>query len=187
ELYTRWSARSLAIWKDFARQTKRRLFHKTGVLWLGNGADLYMQQLMDVLSKADIACDKLSGEEIRRNYPLLSFKDVGLGILEPESGVLMARTAVQALVHESKRQGVNYSLGFVLPPSGNRKLQAIYTSAGDCLSAGVFIFACGPWLPKLFPDLLGDRIRPTRQDVFFLGPPAGNDAFRSPKMPVWLQ
>src|SRR5262249_43829911 len=54
------------------------------------------------------------------------------------------------------------------------------------ISAGVFVFACGAWLPKLFPDLLSDRIFPTRQEVFFLGPPAGSEDFNSPRMPAWL-
>jgi len=48
------------------------------------------------------------------------------------------------------------------------------------------VFACGPWLPKVFPDLLGERIFPTRQEVFYFGPPAGDDRFRAPAMPVWV-
>jgi glycine/D-amino acid oxidase-like deaminating enzyme len=62
----------------------------------------------------------------------------------------------------------------------------IKTVTGDSMSAGTLIFCCGPWLPKIFPDLLGERIFPTRQEVFFLGASAGNMDFRPPKMPVWL-
>ena len=36
------------------------------------------------------------------------------------------------------------------------------------------IFAAGAWLPRLFPDLLADVIFPTRQEVFFFGPPPGD-------------
>jgi glycine/D-amino acid oxidase-like deaminating enzyme len=38
----------------------------------------------------------------------------------------------------------------------------------------------------LFPDLLAGRIHPTRQEVFFFGPPAGDARFAAPNMPVWL-
>ena len=186
ELYTRWSARSLAIWKNLARRTNLELFHRTGVLWLSDGGDRYTRQSLDVLNRAGIACERLSAAEIRCNYPQLSFGDVTWGILEPESGVLMARQAVQALVNECIGCGVEYSLAAVMPPSGTRKLETINTNAGGCLSAGVFIFACGPWLPTLFPDLLADQIRPSRQEVIFLGVPPGNDGFSAPKMPVWL-
>lgn len=107
-------------------------------------------------------------------------------VLEPESGVLMARRGVQAVISECVKDGVEYLCASALPPSVGGKLQAIRTSSGESISAGVFIFACGPWLPKLFPGLLDDRIHPTRQEVFFLGGPPGEDAFGSRKMPVWL-
>ena len=54
------------------------------------------------------------------------------------------------------------------------------------LSAGAFVFACGPWLPKLFPDLLGPLLRTTRQEVFFFGTPAGDRRFTPPAMPAWI-
>ncbi|MGB6679337.1 MAG: FAD-dependent oxidoreductase, partial [Terriglobales bacterium] len=46
-------------------------------------------------------------------------------------------------------------------------------------------FACGPWLSQLFPETIGARIRPTKQDVFFFGAPAGDARFAEPKLPVW--
>jgi glycine/D-amino acid oxidase-like deaminating enzyme len=63
---------------------------------------------------------------------------------------------------------------------------SIKTRDGDPISAGTFIFACGPWLAKIFPELLKERIFPARQEVFFLGPPPGCADFRPPQMPVWL-
>jgi sarcosine oxidase len=185
ELYTRMSARSLPHWKELAQRTGLELFHQTGVLWLSTDSDLYTRQLVDVLKKSGVDFEKLSAAEIACNYPQLSFPDVTWGVLEPNSGVLMARRSVQAVVSECVRNGVDFHLAAVSPPSGNGKLNSIHAGA-DSVSAGTFIFACGPWLPKIFPDLLGDRIHPTRQEVFFLGAPAGNDGFRPPKMPVWL-
>jgi glycine/D-amino acid oxidase-like deaminating enzyme len=48
------------------------------------------------------------------------------------------------------------------------------------------IFACGPWLPKLFPDVVGGRIVPTRQDVFFFAPNAGDTRFEGANLPAWV-
>lgn len=185
ELYTQWSARSLPVWKELARQTNQQLFHQTGVLWLSTESDFYTPQLLDVLKKTGTACQRLSAAEIKQNYPQLSFADVTWGVLEPQSGVLLARHSVQTVVNECIKAGVDFHLSACEVPSGTGNLQTI-RAGGDSISAGVFIFACGPWLPKMFPDLLADRIRPTRQEVFFLGVTPGNDAFRPPKMPVWL-
>ncbi len=57
---------------------------------------------------------------------------------------------------------------------------------GEPVRADEYVFACGAWLPKVFPDLLGKRIFPTRQEVIFFGIPAGNAMFSPPAMPVWI-
>jgi monomeric sarcosine oxidase len=186
ELYTRFSAQSFPAWMEMEKRCGQKLFHKSGVLWLSHDSDLYTKQLLDVLKKNGASYAKLSAEEVRKNYPQLSFPDVTWGVLEPESGVLMARRGVQTVVSECVKDGVEFLCAAALSPSINGKLQAIRTTSGESISAEVFIFACGPWLPKVFPDLLGDRIHPTRQEVFFLGVPAGDSAFGPAKMPVWL-
>ena len=38
---------------------------------------------------------------------------------------------------------------------------------------------------KLFPDVIGDKIRVTKQDVFFFGTPAGDARFSEKRLPVW--
>ena len=58
-------------------------------------------------------------------------------------------------------------------------------SDGSKLRADQYVFACGPWLGKLFPETIGNRIRPTRQEVFFFGTPAGDQRFDETKLPVW--
>jgi len=186
ELYTKWSMRSLPVWQEFAVRSGLNLFHRTGVLWLATEGDAYTETVWTVLNRNGVRCERLGGEEVRKRYPQLSFSDVTWAVLEPESGLLMARQAVQAVVDDAVKEGVDYLHAAAVAPDGSGKLAGIKTRAGESVSAAVFIFACGPWLAKLFPELLGDRIFPTRQEVFFLGPPAGNRDFRAPKMPVWL-
>ena len=41
-------------------------------------------------------------------------------------------------------------------------------------------------MTKLFPEILGQRIFPTRQEVFFFGAPAGDARFAPPALPTWL-
>jgi glycine/D-amino acid oxidase-like deaminating enzyme len=73
----------------------------------------------------------------------------------------------------------------VATPSARGKLSSL-TTTGGAVRAGTFVFACGPWLPKLFPALLGDRIFSTRQEVYFFGVPAGDTRFAPPAMPTWI-
>src|SRR5205807_1680421 len=56
---------------------------------------------------------------------------------------------------------------------------------GSTLAGDVYVFACGPWLGKLFPEVIGDRVRATRQEVFFFGTPPGDARFTEEALPVW--
>jgi sarcosine oxidase len=187
ELYTRWAMRSLPMWREFAARSGREIFRQTGVLWLSNDADTYLKSLCTVLAQAGVEREELKAEEIARRWPQLRFHDVTWGVLEPKSGLLLARDAVQTLVKELASDGVEcIQSSASLPSGGGSSLQTIHGSEGESISAGAFVFCCGPWLPKIFPELLAERIFVTRQEVFFLGAPAGSTDFRPPKMPVWL-
>jgi monomeric sarcosine oxidase len=186
ELYTRWSIRSFPLWREFFARIGRDFFRRTGVLWLGDEGDAHLSQMPELLNRLGIQCEKLNAAELSRRYPQLHFAEVTLGVLEPEGGVLLARAAVQALVSDLAHNGVDCLTAAVLPPQGRGKLLAIEAVPQQSVAAGTFVFACGSWLPKLFPELLGERIFPTRQEVFFFGPPAGSDEFQSAKMPAWL-
>lgn len=186
EIYTRWSMRSLTLWQDLFRLTGQPLFHRTGVLWLARGEDRLVTDTLATLRKVAARVEKLSGAELAKRYPQFDCDSVTWAVLEPDSGALMARRAVQAVLQEILKGGGDYLPAAVAAPAGRGRLVAVETGSGESISAGSFVFACGPWLPKLFPDLLADRIYPTRQEVFFFGAPPGDRRFSSPAMPAWI-
>ncbi len=187
DIYTRWSMRSLPLWKElFAESRRSELFHKTGVLWIAPEKYPYALDSLAVLQRNNIPCEKLSFYDLRRRYPQISFDDDAWGIFEPESGVLMARRAVQAVVDRATAMGVDYRTAAMANPSAQRKLDSIATTKGEKVSAGSFVFACGSWLPKIFSDLLGPRMFVSRQEILFFGIPAGDKRFTQPAMPTWL-
>jgi len=113
-------------------------------------------------------------------------EEIQKGILEPQSGVLVARPAVAAVVEDAVRRGVAYRSAQATNPREAGRVEHITTSQGERIQAGQFVFACGAWLGKIFPDVLGARIFPSRQEVFFFGTPAGETRFAPPALPAWL-
>ena len=187
ELYTRFSARSLALWKTFFGEIGRpELFQRTGVLWMSKGEAPDAAASLRALAAAGIPHERLAEDELRRRFPQIVVVDGGSAIFEPDSGVLMARRAVQAVVAEAVRRGVDYRVATIEPPAGDNRLAALRTADGESLAASAFVFACGPWLPKVTPRALGGRIFPTRQQVFFFGVPRGDTRFAPPAMPTWI-
>ena len=49
-----------------------------------------------------------------------------------------------------------------------------------------FVFACGPWLPGLFPDVAGAAIATSRQEVLYFGTAPGDARFTTGELPVWM-
>jgi monomeric sarcosine oxidase len=186
ELYTRMSLDSLGAWQRLAYDAREPLFHPTGVLWLARAGDRYTADTLATLARVGVPHEALDAPAIRARYPQFVLDDDVWGIFEPQSGALMARRAVQAVVREAVRAGVDYRTAAVAPPEPRGRLPTLRTDDGGEIAAGAFVFACGPWLPKLFPALLGARIFPTRQEVFFFGPPPGDERFAPPRMPTWI-
>jgi sarcosine oxidase len=189
EIYTRWSLHALPLWKElFAQAGCPELFQPTGVLWIAHDEEPYALASMKMMQGAGAKFEKLASDEMRRRFPQIFFEDGAWGIFEPDSGVLMARRAVQAVVKQAQKIGVTYACEAVLPPMilGHRPGVGVHLPGGGMLSANDFVFACGPWLPKVFPELLGDRIFPSRQEVFFFGVRAGGVQFAMPFMPTWI-
>ncbi len=186
ELYTQWSQKSLTQWKDFFAVARQPLFLETGVLWMAGDEDARLRQTKATLKRCGVTFEELDRAALEKRYPQIGFEDIKRGIFEPKSGVLMARRAVAAVVEDAVRIGAEYRCAEVLSPTGSGHAHEVATSNGEKIAAGQFVFACGPWLGKVFPDVLGSRIFPSRQEVFFFGIPAGDTRFAPPALPTWL-
>jgi len=224
QIYTRMAQRSLGLWQELfdqfgASKISPRLFQPTGILWLARDNDPYCEATLETLEQCRVRNEKLDRAELIRRYPLLELGSVSWGILEPNSGVLIARQAVQAVVAAALAAGVFYLDEVVLPEitstpgaqaslpawsgserkpghleqesnwkSSNGNWQSVKTVSGREIFARQFVFACGPWLPKVFPALLGQLIHVTKQEVFFFGVPSGDvsSQFGPERMPAWI-
>lgn len=185
EIYTRSAQRSLQQWQEFFAgvESPAPLFHQTGVLWLARERDEYCEASLKTLRVVGARCQRLDHAELTSRFSQLNFDGVAWGILEPDAGVLMARRAVQAVAMKARAMGVDYLEEAIVAPVIDENVR---TTPGREIAAKQFVFACGPWLPKLFPDLLGQLIHVTRQEVFFLGVPPANDLFKPPQLPTWV-
>ena len=169
-----------------AEDSGQPLFLETGVLWLGRGDDAHVDGSERILGELGVPTEPLTRDDVAARFPQLDLGGAARAVLEPGGGVLLARRAVRAAADRARRRGVDCRTASVAAPGPGRRVDALALGDGSRLSAGAFVFACGPWLPRLFPRLLDPLLRVTRQEVFFLGPPAGDGRFRPPALPVWI-
>ena len=187
EIYSRSAQRSFVSWQQLSETLDQPLFERTGVLWLAREHDPYCEATLKTLRLINANCERLDHDELVRRFPQLNLGAIAWGILEPDSGVLFARRAVQAVAAQAQAGGVEYHKDAIAPPQADKgKLKSIQTASGKEIVADRFVFTCGPWLPKLFPELLGELIHVTRQEVFFFGVPPGDDMFQPGALPTWI-
>jgi sarcosine oxidase len=189
DIYSRSALRSMDLWQQLFDKldSSSNLLPRTGILWLAREQDPYCEATLATLQRLNVKCERMEHDELVRRFPQLDPGPIAWGILEPESGVLMARRAVQAVVAQARANGVDYVQQAIVPPQSREgKLNSILTTSGEEMVADRFVFACGPWLPKLFPDLLRELIHVTRQEVFFFGVPSGDESFNLGALPAWI-
>jgi sarcosine oxidase len=185
-IYTRMALDSLKEWKALSAVAGLPIFHECGVLFFFSTEEPYVRDSIVAHKAIGIPTQALGQAEMTRRFPMIDFTGVAVGLYEPGFGALMARRSVQTLVELFVQRGGKYVEASARPPrASGDKLTEVELSDGTRLGADHFVFALGPWLPKLFPDVIGKRILPTRQEVFFFAPPAGDRRFLPRAMPGW--
>lgn len=137
------------------------------------------------LGEAGVPYQELSVAEMAKRWPQIYLEGVRWGIYEPDGGFLKARFACQKVMEGFVAEGGEFRQAAALAKGLEDGFRSVALSDGSKLVADKYVFACGPWLGKLFPDTIGNLIRATKQEVFFFGPPAGDERFSEGNLPVW--
>jgi glycine/D-amino acid oxidase-like deaminating enzyme len=187
-LYTEMAARALALWREAEQRWRQQVYHRTGALWMCEADDTYVRKSLDPVRGVGLRVDELPLDAASRRYPQVSFEGVRSTYLEHEAGFLMARAACELVRQEFIAGGGTYRQAAVQPVVATRGagVQRLTLADGSSVDGDRFVFACGPWMSQVFPDVIGRRIVATRQEVFFFGPGAGDTRFDVGAMPVWV-
>lgn len=185
-IYTRMAMDSRPRWKELSASTDLPVFIPSGILFFFPTEEAYVGDSIAAHRALGLPTEVLGPAELARRFPMIDFDGIGVGLYEPGFGALMARRAILTLVDRFCRDGGTYVKGLAKAPAGTAEgLHEVALSSGERLRADRFVFALGPWLPKLFPAVIGPRIIATRQEVFYFAPPAGDAHFSPAAMPSW--
>ena len=186
-IYTTMAARAMQLWKEHDARAPSPFFVRTGALWIFSGDESFGQASLEPMQAAGLPVEWLEPAQATARWPHISFDGVSKVLWEPEAGYALARRACEHVVETLVAEGGQYVVGHVTTVQADGgPLRAITLENGETLPADRFVFACGPWLGTLFPDVVGRRIRPSRQESFYFGTPAGDTRWLPPQMPVWL-
>jgi glycine/D-amino acid oxidase-like deaminating enzyme len=185
-IYTRMAARALRLWREHQREWDRQFYVPTGALWMFGGDGAFADASVKAMAAEGLPAERPSLNDAKRRWPQIDFTGVTSLMFEAEAGYLLARQSCVQVVERARALGAEYRLAAVRPPALKGAASSIPLTGGGTLVADAFVFACGPWLGRLFPDAVGLRVRPTRQETLYFGPPAGDARFDEARLPVWV-
>ena len=185
-IYTRMAARALQLWAEHEREWGRQFYIPTGALWMFGRDDAFARASVKSMASEGLPAERPSLEEARRRWPQIDFNGISSTMFEPNAGYLLARQSCAYVVERARALGATYLMAAARPVEPTRSMTSLALAGGGSLEGDVFVFACGPWLGRLFPGVIGERVRPTRQATFYFGTPSGDSRFREGSLPVWV-
>lgn len=185
-IYTRMAARALQLWREHEREWGRQFYIPTGALWMFGADDSFATASTKAMAAEGLPAERPSLTDAKRRWPQIDFSGVSSLMFEREAGYLLARVSCAHVVERARALGAAYRIAAARPPAPGRALGGIILEGGDSVKADAYIFACGPWLGQIFPDVVGARVRSTRQETFYFGPAAGDTRFDERNLPVWI-
>ena len=186
-LYPVWSRRSREAWLAFGEEVGTSFLLPTGALWLAHRDGGFEAASAATLQRMGIPVERLTPTEVVDRWPGIATDDLAFATYEPEAGLLKAKRGVTAVAERFVDIGGRFELAWAQPgATSGRRLRDVTLGDGRHVTGDQFVFAAGPWLPRLFPALLGDLIRVTKQDVVFVGPDAGDGRFGADQLPCWV-
>lgn len=196
--YAMWAREARAAWIELGTAAGAPIFEPCGVAWFTHAEGGFETQSEATLRGLRIPVERIPAPQAVGRWPGLVLDDADFVVYEPEAGLLRARQGVRAVAARFEAGGGTLRVDRVRPAGAARgwaagskvgsrgRLEAVETAGGETISGDTFVFAAGPWLAKLFPELLGDIIALTKQDVYYFGPEPGDRRFGADRFPAWV-
>ncbi|MEY4388836.1 MAG: Monomeric sarcosine oxidase [Chloroflexota bacterium] len=177
-----WAQRSLAAWRELGERTGRQVFVESGVAWFVSGDGAWEAASEVQLRAAGVPCERLAPDEALRRWPALGTEGLKSVLYEPTAGFLRAGDGVRAAAAVLRDEGGEIVRGRATPAADGTALD----EHGAPIVAGATVWAAGPWLPALFPALVGAdceaAIVPVRRDAIYFDAPGMGVG----EVPTWI-
>ncbi len=189
-LWMGWAKRAIEKWNAWDEQWRDmllpRVFFTTSDLIMRDEWTDFMEDTRTAWDELDIRYEVIDADEVRRRWPVIDVTDITVALWEQDAGVVRARRAIESVARVFEHEGGQVRIARAgMGGATNRRLNALGLQPGDELSAGTYVLALGPWFPKAFPELMGDRLRIPIGHVVYLRTPPGDNSYSYPNLPSY--
>ncbi len=188
--WVKWARTSIARWREFdaewAPVFRTRFFVETGDVICRAAEEPFIKNTRALWTAQGVKHEVLTGDEVRKRWPQMNNDDTTIAIYEPDAGVARARASTLAVAAIAEKMGATIRIGRVRPgPIVNNKMDGVIFDDGSVLRGDAYVWACGPWLRKIFQPLMTNRVRVPMGYVCYFATPPGDNRFTYPNMPSY--
>lgn len=188
--WMRWASESIRRWREWdqewSRDLRMQLFFPTGDLIMRAEWDTFLEDTSRTWDQLGVAYERLTVDEVRYRYPVIGLDGIEVALFERDAGVGRARRSCEAVAEVFSQKGgrIINAHARVGRRQDGRALE-VTLEPGQPLSADAYVFACGPWLPKVLPDAMGNRMRTPMGSVYYFTVPPTDQRFTYPNLPSY--
>lgn len=145
--------KSLDLWHELEKETRRELFTKTKGAMIGNPDTKEIKNVIKSAKEYNLDYEILDHSASKKYYPQFKLLDDEVMIIDHQSGILRAQLSTVSAVQKAVELGAN-----LLTEEKVTKIKTeensvlIYTNKQKYRFKQVIV-SSGPWLKKLFPEL----------------------------------
>lgn len=187
-VWSKWARAAIKRWEEFdaewAPQFRTKFYYSTGDVIMRAADEPFLKLTREQWDKDGVKYELIDGDEVRKRWPAINADDTTIALFEPDAGVVRARATTQAIAAIGRKYGVDYKMARVRPgPTVNGKMDGVVLDDGTVVRGDQYVFCCGPWLRKMFPQLMETRMSVPLGYVMYYGTPPGDHRFTYPHLP----
>ena len=187
QIYFDLTWRALELWKENEPLMQQKILHQNGLLvFIAEQKNKDVEAALPMYKKAGLVFEKISAADAAKRWPQVNCSDLNHIMYDPAAGYLEARKGCQAVCDLFVKEGGTFIQQQVKQHSIKAgKCTDVTLYDGTTIEGDSFVFAGGPWLVRLFPEIT-KKLKVTRQAVFFFASPPGLSDLMENKHPNWF-
>jgi sarcosine oxidase len=176
--------RAYKNWNEFEQVTQRTIFHKTGILYMGNPESEILSGTRRSASLYNIPLDAHDVGFVNQHFPVFQIPKDFDTMTEPNAGFVTPELAIRLYVEEAKKSGATIITNAKVKNWNQLAGRILVTTETDSYTCDKLVITAGSWSQQVIPDLKA-KLKVTKQILAWIMPDHV-EQFMTGKFPCWF-
>ena len=176
--------RAYENWYELEALTGHKVYHKTGLLYLGQPDSELMKGLRESAAKFQLHLDPLSDWQLAAAYPQFRVPEGYDALLEPDAGFVTPEKAILLYVEQAMKHGATIRTKTKITGWQQARKNIVVKTDDGQYTTDKIVLTAGAWAGKLLPGFTS-KLTVTRQVIGWVNP-KNRTPFELGNFPCWV-